>query len=211
MFPGRHVLLPFLGASFAAHLALLLYPAAPPVTPAVTRGDAGLQVTLARRVAGAQGAAVTAVPVTAARPQPERPSARPAPAPRPPTAAAVAPAPARPATTGAASDPAPASETRVAPGASLLASLREAMRPHFHYPLIARRRGWEGTVRVGLHISANGEISRLRIIETSRHAVLDQAAIDCLNRLRQTPGAVAWLDGHDSDIVLPVEYRLTDG
>jgi protein TonB len=85
------------------------------------------------------------------------------------------------------------------------------MQPYFHYPLLARRRGWEGTVQVGLRISASGEISRVRIVRTSDHEILDRAALDCLNRMRRMPGALAWLDGHDSDIVLPVEYRLTDG
>lgn len=217
MHRGYPLLLPFIGASFAAHLALLLYPVAAPVSPASVRGDAGLQVTLTRSLAGTRPAAALPAAASAVRPQPETPSPQPAPVARMPavTRAAALPlqppaaaAPAAPATTPS---PATARETRIAPGVPLLASLREAMQPHFHYPLLARRRGWEGTVRIGLHISANGEISRLRVVETSRHAVLDRAALDCLSKLRQMPGAVAWLDGHDSDIVLPVEYRLTDG
>lgn len=209
MHPHRFILLPFLGISCAAHLVLLMYPAAPPAPPAAVHGDAGLQVTLVRRVDATPAAAPA--PAGNARPQPVTTRARTAPAPRPQPAQARATQPAQPAAATAQAASAPAQESRSAPGTPLLASLRNAIQPHFHYPLLARRRGWEGTVRIGLHISANGEISRLHIVETSRHPILDQAAIDCLSRLRQMPEAIAWLDGHDSDIVLPVEYRLTDG
>jgi len=98
-----------------------------------------------------------------------------------------------------------------AAGSPLEVQLLDALQPHFHYPLLARRRGWEGTVQVGLHVHADGRISHLHIVASSRHAVLDRAALDCLKRIGQLPGAMAWLDGHDSDIVLPIEYRLTDG
>jgi len=107
--------------------------------------------------------------------------------------------------------PARATAADTAAGSPLQVQLLDALQPYFHYPVLARRRGWEGTVQVGLRVHANGRISDVRIIETSHHAVLDRAALDCLASIGQLPGAVAWLDGRDSDIVLPVEYRLTDG
>jgi len=91
------------------------------------------------------------------------------------------------------------------------AALYAALRARFVYPRRARLRGWQGTVRVGVRVSAAGRILQLRIVESSHHAVLDRAALDCLDRIRQVPGAVAWLDGRARDIVVPIEYRLTDG
>ena len=214
MIRGRQLLPLCICASLAAHLAVILYfPDLPP--PRAQRpGDAGLRVTLTRASAGTLSQATAAIA--------ERPVAGSLPARRDTTPAAVEPAHHRrktaAATVHAAStahtaiqlEPATTPETRNTAGSPLLAHLHDAMQSCFHYPLLARRRGWEGTVRVGLRISATGQISQLRIIESSHHAVLDQAAIDCLSRVRQMPGAMAWLGGHDSDIVLPVEYRLTD-
>ncbi len=210
----RHTLPLFLGLSCALHLAVLLC-LPTPVSPPTAKwpGEAGLHFILTRATAG------TGVPTPA--PPAAQPVAVSRPVRRRAAPAAVAAAiPHRPATTGVVAaaalspDPhqadAPASEHSTATGTPLAAALRDAMQPYFHYPLLARRHGWEGTVRIGMRISASGQISRLHIVETSHHAVLDQAAIDCLGRIRQLPGAVAWLDGHDSDIVLPVEYRLTD-
>jgi len=211
---GRRPLPLFLGLSCALHLAVLLCLPAPPSPPARHwPGEAGLSVTLTRAAAGT-GTPVPAPAAArhAATSRPPRPRAAPAPA-----ASAL---PDGQATAGAVPAAAPAPESHpadmpaagnpAAAGVPLLTALRDAMQPYFHYPLLARRHGWEGTVRIGMRISASGQISRLHIVETSHHAVLDQAALDCLVRIRQLPGAVAWLDGHDSDIVLPVEYRLTD-
>lgn len=215
MNPGHHVLPLFLGVSLAAHAAVLLYLPDPPARSAQPHGDAGLQITLTRISGAAPSQATPEDPAPqAATPPPSRPVTDPAqtrPVPR------HRPAPADRADVpdtvhaGNPAQPATAPETRIAAGSALLAQLRDAMQPYFHYPLLARRRGWEGTVQVGLRISASGEISRIRIVRTSDHDILDRAALDCLNRIRRMPGALAWLDGHDSDIVLPVEYRLTDG
>jgi protein TonB len=95
-------------------------------------------------------------------------------------------------------------------GTHLQAQVRHAMQPYFNYPLLARRRGWQGTVRLGLRILPDGHISRLHIVETSRHPVLDQAALTSLGNVKALPQAVTWLGGRSSDIIVPVEYRLKD-
>jgi protein TonB len=83
--------------------------------------------------------------------------------------------------------------------------------PHFSYPLLARRRGWEGIVRVGVRIEANGNLTRLRLVEPCPYGVLNTAAINSLSRLAQLPNAGNWLQGSPVDLVLPVEYRLLEG
>lgn len=93
----------------------------------------------------------------------------------------------------------------------LLDSLRTALIPHFSYPLLARRRGWEGIVRIGLRIEANGSLTRLHLVEASPYDVLNTAAINSLVRLARLPNAGDWLQGRHVDLVLPVEYRLLEG
>ena len=87
-------------------------------------------------------------------------------------------------------------------------AIRDALQPHFKYPVLARRRGWEGIVRIGLRVEPDGMITRLHIVEPSSHPVLDRAAMASLHDTGQLPAAGEWLAGSHFDIVLPVEYRL---
>ncbi len=78
------------------------------------------------------------------------------------------------------------------------------------YPAIARRKGWQGVVKLELHIEADGSITGLQLDETSGYAVLDRAALQCL-QTAHIPDASQWLRGKPADIIVPVEYRLVDG
>ena len=44
------------------------------------------------------------------------------------------------------------------------------------YPAIARRKGWQGVVKLELHIEADGSITGLQVDETSGYSILDKAA-----------------------------------
>jgi protein TonB len=89
-------------------------------------------------------------------------------------------------------------------------SLYELVTARLSYPAIARRKGWQGTVQLELHIEPDGQITRLRIDATSGYPLLDQAAVRSL-QLASVPHAGRWLNGRAIDIVIPVEYRLLDG
>lgn len=93
--------------------------------------------------------------------------------------------------------------------AEILARVRDDIARHFNYPLLARKRGWEGEVRLGLHILANGDIGRIVIAQSSGHALLDRSALETLSRIGQVGGAAAWLQGRSLELTLPVIYRLT--
>lgn len=88
------------------------------------------------------------------------------------------------------------------------AALHEALLPRFDYPSLARRRGWQGRVRIGLHVEADGDLTRIHLLESSGHALLDKAAVKNVMELRNVPAAIQWLDGLDMDVILPVRYRL---
>ena len=79
-----------------------------------------------------------------------------------------------------------------------------------NYPAIARRKGWQGVVKLELHIEPDGLISDLHIDQTSGYAVLDEAALQTL-QLANVPNAAQWLHGETTNIIIPVEYRLIDG
>lgn len=88
------------------------------------------------------------------------------------------------------------------------AALLAALLPNFDYPSVARRRGWEGRVRVGLHVEADGDLTEIHLVESSGHDLLDDAALEDVVELSNVPEARQWLDSRGMDVVLPVSYRL---
>ncbi len=89
-------------------------------------------------------------------------------------------------------------------------SLQRALIAHFEYPPLARRRGWEGVVHVGVRVEADGQLSRLRLVATSGHALLDRAALQSLGHVDRLKDSVDWLNGRQVDMILPVRYQLLD-
>ena len=93
--------------------------------------------------------------------------------------------------------------------ASLLqADLNRAFSLHFYYPRLAIKRGWQGEVRLGLRIDADGHLSRIKVLKTSGYALLDKEAVKSLSKVKILPSSIALLNGHSTDLILPVEYRL---
>ena len=56
--------------------------------------------------------------------------------------------------------------------------------PEPTYPLLARRRGWKGTVDVGLILLADGRVDAARLRRSSGYDVLDREAIEVAQRSR---------------------------
>jgi TonB family protein len=61
---------------------------------------------------------------------------------------------------------------------------------------------------LALVVGPRGQLSAVRIVRSSGYDILDQAAVEALNRLRQVPEAAAILNGTVLSLVLPVRYRL---
>jgi protein TonB len=75
------------------------------------------------------------------------------------------------------------------------------------YPRRAARLGQEGTARVEIALSAEGEVIEIRILESSGHRLLDEAAIRAARAGRYRP---ATRDGRAiaSVLVVPFEFRV---
>jgi periplasmic protein TonB len=134
------------------------------------------------------------------------PVARPAPRERQPGGATAA--------TARAASTAPGPERRRDAGkarGALQASLSRVLAEHFYYPPLARRRGWEGEVELGLRIAPDGALTDIRVVRSSGFPALDGAAMDALKRAARLPDAVHWRDALPLDAVLPVHFRLVSG
>lgn len=114
-------------------------------------------------------------------------------------------------------DTAPGTQPETAAAASgdalhnqLLGELQTRLARYLTYPPLARERGWQGTVLLGLHVESNGRLGNVRLERSSGYAVLDRSALNSVNRLGYLTEAVAWLNGRSHDIQLPVIYRLVE-
>lgn len=205
-----------LAASFVLHLGLLVYSQTTTYTPIAKPQSTGISIELLqdRGVEMQQAATqytVQAEPAEHIQAVQNRNSRKPAPPPMhsvsetPPDSNKTAAMRATPANPGAAS-------VREDNGINdlLQAAVHHALQPHFKYPILARRRGWEGTVKVSVRVESDGELSRLHLVGSSRYGVLDKAAMESLRQVTRIPAAAAWLGGQHFDMVLPVEYRLLD-
>ena len=105
---------------------------------------------------------------------------------------------------------APRVATEVSLALRLQTRLLELLATQLQYPALAQRRGWEGVVLMELRLEANGDISRLQVLESSGFPLLDRAATRGLQRVARLPQAHSWLRGEAFELVLPVHYRLID-
>ena len=90
----------------------------------------------------------------------------------------------------------------------LQAALQSRLRFNRHYPRSAIRRGWEGRVELAVPIDTQGQIGMVRILQSSGHSLLDQAAIQSIEGLARLPEADILLDQQPVEITIPVIYRL---
>jgi protein TonB len=56
------------------------------------------------------------------------------------------------------------------------------------YPVLARRRQWQGTVVLEVLVKADGLVAELSVQQSSNHRVLDEAALAAVRNWRFTPG-----------------------
>lgn len=92
----------------------------------------------------------------------------------------------------------------------LLGELRTRLSHYLTYPPLARSRGWEGTVLLGLRVEPDGQLDKIRLERSSGYAVLDNSALNSLKQIDKLVEARAWLEGHSVDMQLPVIYRLIE-
>lgn len=155
-------------------------------------------------------------PTPVPRPRPverSRPPSKPRPVPVAANPQAMAESPvaaAAPVSAPAQAVPAAAPRTaqRVAVREAYKAALLAAIERHKFYPSRARRRGIEGQARVGFRITADGHIEQVELVVGSGVALLDQAAMQTLQRLGRVAPLPPELGMRHWDLVVPIDFRL---
>lgn len=77
------------------------------------------------------------------------------------------------------------------------------------YPLMARRRGLEGRVVLRVRVGPEGSVRAVAVAESSRHAVLDEAAVAALKHWRFEPARRAGIPVAAA-VDVPITFRLRD-
>jgi len=90
----------------------------------------------------------------------------------------------------------------------ILSLIQADFSEHFYYPMLARRKGWQGDVLIGFWVEANGAISNARITQGSGFPLLDESALSALQKMQHIPNATEWLRGSRMELSLPVLFRL---
>lgn len=83
-----------------------------------------------------------------------------------------------------------------------ITTAQRKLSPYLYYPEEAIRRGWEGEVRLLLRFDATGMILHVEIAAGSGHALLDHAAVQAVQSLRQLPNIGV------REMILPVKFQL---
>ena len=84
-----------------------------------------------------------------------------------------------------------------------------AKNPHPTYPLIARKKGWEGKVLIQAEINRDGNVSKIKILESSGFKILDNTSLETLKKWKFTPAKI----GNkfvDDTVNIPVKFLLTN-
>jgi periplasmic protein TonB len=88
-----------------------------------------------------------------------------------------------------------------------LQGFRRRVQESLEYPLSARRRGLSGTVELEVLLESSGRVSAVRLISSSSHAVLDDAALRAVQGLAAEPFP-ARLPRRPLRIRLPLTFEL---
>lgn len=81
--------------------------------------------------------------------------------------------------------------------------------PKPKYPSTATSRGWEGTVRLLVSVSAEGDSEEVTVQHSSGHDVLDEAAIEAVERWKFIP-AKRGETPVSSSVVVPINFVLNN-
>ncbi len=95
--------------------------------------------------------------------------------------------------------------------ARVMSKLDNDIRQYFTYPLMAKKRGWEGVVKLDIEVDSQGKIASVVIRQSSGHKLLDKAAQKTLERIGHIGNAASWLGGRSLNTTVPVKYELTNG
>ena len=81
--------------------------------------------------------------------------------------------------------------------------------PHPNYPLLARKKGWEGKVIIQAIVDKKGNVKFIKVLESSGYEVLDDVSLKTLKIWKFRP-AILGGKSVDDTVNIPVRFVLTN-
>ena len=75
-----------------------------------------------------------------------------------------------------------------------------------NYPYEAKENGWDGTVKLALHILKDGTLANVSVKESSGHSIFDEDAVNTAKILAPYPPFSSDMTGEDVHVVVPIVY-----
>ena len=79
---------------------------------------------------------------------------------------------------------------------------------NFVYPSFAKEAGFQGTVKLGLHLSSAGELLEVLIKDSSGYKALDDYAVSSVRKISSYPSFPSSIDLRDLWVDIPIVYKL---
>lgn len=83
------------------------------------------------------------------------------------------------------------------------AYIRNLILKNLTYPAVAKRIGWQGSVKVSFIIREDGTVEGLRIVKSSGYGVLDRNVMETIREVQPFPKPPV-----KAELVIPVVYAL---
>jgi protein TonB len=83
-------------------------------------------------------------------------------------------------------------------------SIRREIQEQIIYPIVARRKGWQGKVKISFVVDLDGSIRDLEVLESSGYKLLDDKAIATVKKAAPFPHPPVI-----AKLIIPVLFRLT--
>ncbi|MDC3091634.1 energy transducer TonB [Rickettsiales bacterium] len=81
--------------------------------------------------------------------------------------------------------------------------------PHPPYPLIARKKGWQGNLTVNVLVNKNGLVDKINIKKSSGHKLLDEISIKTIKKWYFIPARSGTTNIKDQ-LIIPVRFILSE-
>lgn len=76
------------------------------------------------------------------------------------------------------------------------------------YPATARESGFQGTIKLSLHLSYKGDLLDVKVKNSSGYKMIDDNAITVVQGISSYPPFPPSIDSKDLWIDIPIEYQL---
>ena len=79
--------------------------------------------------------------------------------------------------------------------------------PHPEYPMIARKKGWQGRLLLNVRVSKNGDVININVVKTSGFEILDKTSVETIKGWKFIPARIEGKNIEDN-LNIPVSFKL---